>query len=51
VRKVFNNISEGKRSVVEPRKRWLASVENYLKKMGVRGWRNVDGARVPGNWS
>jgi hypothetical protein len=39
VKKVFKNISEGKRSVGNPRKRWVDDVENYLKKMGVRDFR------------
>jgi hypothetical protein len=38
-KKMFKNISEGKRSVGKPRKRWLDDVENDMKKMGVRGWR------------
>jgi hypothetical protein len=39
VKKVFNNIPEGNSSVGKPRKGWLDDVENYLKKMAVRGWR------------
>ena len=35
--KVFKNTPERKRSVGNPRKRWLDSVENNLN-MGVRGW-------------
>ena len=46
--KVFNNISEGKRSVGKPRNRWLYDVENDLKKMGVGGWRK--GARNSDAW-
>jgi hypothetical protein len=34
-------IPEGKRSIGKPRKRSLDDVENYLKKMGVRGYRNI----------
>jgi hypothetical protein len=37
VKKVFNNIPEGKRFVGKPRKRYLDDVENYLKGTGVRG--------------
>jgi hypothetical protein len=36
VKKVFKNIPEGKISVGKPRKRWLASVENDPKKIGVK---------------
>ena len=36
--KVYNNIPEGKRFVGKPRRR-LYNVENYVKKMGVPGWR------------
>jgi hypothetical protein len=39
VKKVLKNNSQRKRSVGKPRKRWLNSVENNLKKMGVRGWK------------
>jgi hypothetical protein len=31
------NSPEGKRSVGQPRKRWMGDVENDLNKMGVRG--------------
>jgi hypothetical protein len=37
VKKLFKQIPEEKRSVGKPRKRWLDNVENYLKKMGIRG--------------
>jgi hypothetical protein len=37
VKNVFKNISELKRSVGKPRKRWLDDVENYVKETGVRG--------------
>jgi hypothetical protein len=33
--------SREKRSIGKPRKRWLDDVENYLKKMGVRGYRKI----------
>lgn len=45
VKNVFKNISELKRSVGKPRKRWLDDVENYVKKTGVRGWRKITGNR------
>ena len=38
---MFKNIAEGQMSVGKPRQRWLGDFENYLKKMGVRGWREV----------
>lgn len=37
-----------KRSIGKPRKRWLDDVENYLKKMGVRGYRKI--ARYRDGW-
>jgi hypothetical protein len=37
VKKEVKNIPEGKRSVGEPRKRWLNDVENDMKEIGVRG--------------
>jgi hypothetical protein len=48
VKKVFKDISEGKTSVGEPRKRWFDDIENDMKKMGVRGWRKI-GIETPGN--
>jgi hypothetical protein len=42
VKEVFNNIAEGKPSIVKPRKRWLDGVENYLQKTGVRyAWKLI----------
>ena len=41
MKKVFKNASEGKMFVGKPRKRWLNSVENDVKKIGVRGWRKI----------
>ena len=41
VKNVFKNISELKRSVGKPRKRWLDDVENDAKKTGVRGLRKI----------
>jgi hypothetical protein len=38
---VFKYIPEGQTSVGKPRKRWLGDFQNYVKKMGVRGWRKV----------
>jgi hypothetical protein len=38
---VFKNASERKMFVGEPRKRWLNSVENDLKKIAVRGCRKT----------
>jgi hypothetical protein len=35
--KDVKNIPEGKRFAGHPRKRWLDKVENYLKKMDVKG--------------
>jgi hypothetical protein len=40
--------SRKKRSIGKPRKRWLDDVENYLKKMGVKGYRNI--ARYRDAW-
>ena len=37
VKKVFKNVTERKRYVGEPRKRWFDDVENDLTKTGVRG--------------
>jgi hypothetical protein len=41
VKKVFKNTPEGKRSLGNPRKRWLDLIENYAKEMSVTGWRNT----------
>ena len=41
VKKVFENILEGKTSLGKPRKRWLDDVENDLKKEVIRGWRKI----------
>jgi len=35
-------------SVGKPRQRWLGDFENYLEKVGVRGWRKV--GRDRGAW-
>jgi hypothetical protein len=40
-KKLFKNTPDGKRSVGKPRKRWLDDVENYLKKIGVMGWKEI----------
>jgi hypothetical protein len=37
----FKNTPEGNRSVGKPRKRWLDDAANYLKTMGVTGWRKI----------
>jgi hypothetical protein len=36
LKKVFNNIPEGKMFVGKPRKRWMDEDENDLKKMAVK---------------
>jgi hypothetical protein len=41
VKRVFKNIPDGKCPVGKPRNRWLVDVDNYLKKMSVRGWRKI----------
>jgi hypothetical protein len=41
VKKVFENIPEGEKSVGKPGKRWLDDVKNDLKKKGIRGWRKI----------
>jgi hypothetical protein len=38
VKEAFKNISEGKESVGNPRRRWLDNFANELNKMGVIGW-------------
>ena len=45
VKMVFKNAAEGKTSVGKPRKGWLDEIENYVKKMGVRGWRRISYGR------
>ena len=45
VKKVLKNNSQRKRSVGKPRKRRLNSVENNLKKMGVKGWEKITNGR------
>jgi hypothetical protein len=39
VKRVFKNIPEGKSYVGKSSKKWLDNVQNYLKKMVVRGER------------
>ena len=39
-----------KRPAGKPRKRWLDDAENFLKKMGEAGEKQV-GTETPGNWS
>jgi hypothetical protein len=39
--KVFESTPGGKGFLEKPRKRWIDGVENYLKKMGFRGWRKT----------
>jgi hypothetical protein len=41
VKNVLKKISEFKRSVGKPRRRWLDDIENYVKKTGVRGRRKI----------
>jgi hypothetical protein len=36
--KVFKNTPEGRRSVRNPRNRWLEVVENDLKETSAKGW-------------
>ena len=40
-KKLFKNTPEGRRSVGKQRKRWLDDAENYLKKIGVMGWKEI----------
>jgi hypothetical protein len=47
VKNVFKNISELKKSVGKPRKRWLDDTENYVNKTGVRGRRKITRNRGP----
>ena len=49
MKKVFKYIPEGRRSVGKPRKRWLDDIENYLQKVGVRGWRKIGRDEASGN--
>jgi len=42
LKKGSKNIAEGKRSTGKPRKKWLDNVENDLKNIDFRGWRNTD---------
>jgi len=39
----------GKSAIEKPRKRWLDNVENYLKKICLRGWRKIARDREAGN--
>ena len=39
VKKVFQSIPEGKRSIAKTRNWWLNDAESYLKKIGARGLR------------
>lgn len=41
MKKLIKNFPEEKRSIGKPRKRRLDDTENYLKKMGVTGWRKT----------
>jgi hypothetical protein len=41
MKKVFKGTSQGKTSVGRPRQSWLDDLDNYHKKMGVRGWRKI----------
>ena len=45
-----SNVRYSQRSAMstqQPRKRWLGSAENDMKKMSVRGWRKIE---TPGKW-
>jgi hypothetical protein len=42
---VFRNIKERKKSFVKPRKPFLDCVEYDLKKMNIKGWRNITRTR------
>ena len=48
VKKVFENIPEGKGFVDKPRKRWLDDAENDLKNMNYKEWRKIGEDRGKG---
>jgi hypothetical protein len=48
VKKVFENIPEGKGFVDKPRKRWLADAEYDLKNMNFKEWRKIGEYRGKG---
>jgi len=46
-----SNVMYSQRSAMsmrQPRKSWLGSAGNDMKKIGVRGWRKVE---TPGKWT
>jgi len=51
VKRLYQNMPEGSRSVGRPRLRWMDDVREDLRRIGVTNWRIRAHRKTTGRWS